>query len=75
VIFQDDKRQLPSQGPDYWAEHVSEGHRHYCKYCYRKTETFILVEGRVGSTVAEQHLRCCWDCGSGLTVLRGTVGP
>lgn len=73
MIYHDDKRQIRGGSPHYWSEQVTEAHKHYCKYCYRKTDTFILIEGRIGSTVGEQHLRCCWECGCGLKVLRGTV--
>ena len=69
MIHHDDKRQIPEVGSAIWSERISETKKHYCKYCYEETNTFILVEGWIDSTRAEQHLRCCWGCGSGLQIL------
>lgn len=65
----DDKRLLPEFGKHFWCDRKSERGWHYCKYCHRDTPTFILTEGRIGSSEPLQKLRCCWECGSGLYLL------
>ena len=69
MSYHDDKREIPSMGEHFWSEKVTERDRHHCKYCSRKTKTFILVEGWRGSTAPIQHMRCCWRCGCGLELL------
>ena len=70
----DDLRQIPAFSDQLWSERISERSWHYCKYCERNTPTFILAEGRVGSVVADQHTRGCWECGSGLKLLGSING-
>ena len=69
-----DKRTDPLFGPVFWIERESEREWHWCKYCNRDVPTFQYRQGVIGSHEVLETLRCCWECGSGIDVLkRGDV--
>jgi len=60
-----------SSAPNRRLDRESEREWHDCPYCYRKTPTFVLTEiERADPPVVAQRLRCCWECGAGIEVLR-----
>lgn len=67
-----DKRLIPEFTERFWANRTSERDWHHCKYCLRDVPTFILSEGDIGDLTPTQILRCCWECGSGIELLKSS---
>jgi hypothetical protein len=71
----DDKRFVPEFSDNFHSVRRSIEKWSYCKYCYKKTPQFILKQKALPKSgfSGTVDLRCCWECGSGLEVVKDTI--